>query len=97
MIYHALDSNGGFVCGDSVTGITSYAYPTSEHATKAKKKPGQVALEMIKWEMNLPRDSDSGRQYDMRNWKLLHDSMRDHTVRGIIDSITERGLVNGNH
>ncbi|MCW2242223.1 hypothetical protein [Azospirillum canadense] len=38
---------GGFLAGDTETGLTSYAYPTSSDATKAKRNPAKVAAEMM--------------------------------------------------
>ncbi|UKJ74527.1 hypothetical protein [Azospirillum brasilense] len=38
---------GGFLAGDTETGLTSYAYPTSTHATRARNHPGKVAAEMM--------------------------------------------------
>jgi hypothetical protein len=46
-ILHRLDAQGGFTCGDTITGLTAYAYPTSPHAVAAKRGPGMVAEEMI--------------------------------------------------
>ena len=39
--------DGGFVAGDISTGNASYAYPTSTHATAAKRKPHQIAIAMV--------------------------------------------------
>jgi hypothetical protein len=47
VIVHKLLPDGGFVCGDTETRITSYAYPTSTHATSAKRNPTKVAAEMM--------------------------------------------------
>jgi hypothetical protein len=41
------DAQGGFTVGDTETRVTAYAYPTSPHATNAKKHATQVAAEMV--------------------------------------------------
>lgn len=46
MIIYLLDTDGAFIAGDTDTEATAYAYPTSEHATKAKRNPEGVAREM---------------------------------------------------
>ncbi len=40
--------DGGFVCGDTVSRVTAYAYPTSCNARAAMRKPENVALEMLR-------------------------------------------------
>jgi hypothetical protein len=47
MILFKLDAQGGFTCGDTETGRTAYAYPTSSHAQAAKKQPELVAAKMM--------------------------------------------------
>lgn len=47
MILHHLDRKGGFTCGDTESGITSYAYPGSVNATAAKRNPEAIAARMI--------------------------------------------------
>jgi hypothetical protein len=63
--------DGAFVAGDTTTGITCYAYPTSEHATKAKKNPLKVAEAMILGEMLSLHESADGKDYDARNWAQI--------------------------
>ena len=46
-IRYFLDAQGGFTVGDTLTGATCYAYPTSTHATDAKRRACAVAREMI--------------------------------------------------
>lgn len=46
-ILYLIDEQGGFLCGDTLTGITEYAYPTSDHATAAKRDPEGVARTML--------------------------------------------------
>ncbi len=43
-----LDERGGFTCGDTTTGRASYAYPTSEHANKARRDPHGIAVRMLR-------------------------------------------------
>lgn len=40
--------DGGFVCGDTVSRVTAYAYPTSCNARAAMRKPESVAMEMLR-------------------------------------------------
>lgn len=66
-------ADGGFVVGDTTTNITVYAYPSSEHATKAKKNPAKVAAEMISAELEIAylHQGEIGQTYDANNWTLL--------------------------
>lgn len=71
-IVFVLDAQGGFTVGDTLTGRTSYAYPTSEHATAAKKNPHKVAAKMIANDAlttRIPRIHDD---YDRINWLTLN-------------------------
>lgn len=63
--------DGAFVAGDRRTGITSYAYPTSEHATRARREPLSVAVEMLSGEMPSVRVLPTVKQYDGNNWEKL--------------------------
>jgi len=53
MILYHLTDGGGFLCGDLDRGIADYAYPTSEHAERARREvaasrePAAVAREML--------------------------------------------------
>lgn len=65
-----LESDGGFLAGDTETGFTSYAYPTSTHADFAKRQPGaqaKIAAEMMEVEIATPYRVE----YDARNWLRL--------------------------
>jgi hypothetical protein len=67
-----LDPQGGFTAGDTVTRVTSYAYPTSTHATKARSKPTLVAAEMVKQQNTQWRgEPKTVAEYDARNWARL--------------------------
>jgi hypothetical protein len=71
-ITYKLLEDGAFVAGDTDSRLTSYAYPTSIHATKAKRRPGKVAAAMIAGEeaaITATRNIRS--DYDERNWQRL--------------------------
>jgi len=65
-----LDTDGGFTCGDTATGLTCYAYPSSTYATQAKRKPFSTAVEMLHAERRygLPHEA----AYDARQWVKLN-------------------------
>lgn len=67
-IVHKVMPDGGFVCGDTQTGRTAYAYPTSPHATKARKSAATVAKAMMR---NVGPTCDLVKEYDARNWQKL--------------------------
>jgi hypothetical protein len=74
MFDYLLLQDGGFVCGDPITRITAYAYPTSENAKAAKRHPSNVARMMLSKEALFrpsvhPRVDIAG--YDARNWDRL--------------------------
>lgn len=72
MIVFKMLDDGAFVAGDTETQRTSYAYPTSPHATEAKRKPIDVAHEMMKNENCSTRDRSAPIfLYDQRNWARL--------------------------
>ena len=49
-IIYAFDKSGGLIAGDTETGRTSYAFPASHAATKAKLSPQETAIEMMRRE-----------------------------------------------
>lgn len=55
MILFYLDPQGGFTCGDTETGRTAYAYPTSPHADRAKRPElrARTAATMVKRENDM--------------------------------------------
>ena len=64
--------DGGFVAGDPATGRTSYAYPTSTHATLAKRMPAFVAETMVAGANRFQGcPSDIVAAYDARNWLAM--------------------------
>ncbi len=75
-IFHALTVDGAFVCGDTKSGFTSYAYPTSPHAVAARRKPKETAAEMIANETAFTgrNKAPSVEDYDRRNWQTLRDA-----------------------
>ncbi len=62
-IIHAFDADGGFLAGDTATGLTAYSYPTSPYATRAKRDPAKVAAQLLARETQ--RVSDYSPQYDV--------------------------------
>lgn len=77
MIVYNLLPDGGFVCGDTQTRATSYAYPSSIHAVSARKRPAKVAIEMIEqandW-LNAHDVCSTTANYNLRNWNELESS-----------------------
>jgi hypothetical protein len=81
MIFHRVDAEGGFVCGESDSRITAYAYPTSEHARQAGRGmayASKVATEMLERETAFreilalrPDTSAYVKAQDDRNWVRL--------------------------
>lgn len=65
--------DGGFVAGDTESGLTSYAYPSSPYAISARKNPAKVAATMIRGEGALSRTySEHAKEYDRKNWETLN-------------------------
>ncbi len=74
MVTYQLMTDGAFVAGDTETGRTSYAYPTSANAAGARRRPLLIAKRMIAAENSLGawRDHcDYARDFDVRNWARL--------------------------
>ena len=76
-IKYGHDAQGGFIAGDEFSGATVYAYPSSSHATSARKDPRKIAIKMLKKEI-LFRDAVGSaemlarfREGDQRNWARL--------------------------
>lgn len=75
--------DGAFVCGDTATGITSYAYPTSFHAKDAKRFPDRVAASMMANESGRAdkgKDNSAFIKFDLANWELLFDCWQKREV-----------------
>jgi len=69
-----LTDDGAFVCGDRTTGTTAYAYPTSEHASNAKRHARATAAKMLAGE-----NARAGRSnikdihcWDLRHWWIIN-------------------------
>jgi hypothetical protein len=73
-IQFKLLADGGFVAGDTETGRTSYAYPTSPHATMARTMPERIAAEMI---ASANRVSGDTADYDARMWAKMAPSVEE--------------------
>jgi hypothetical protein len=72
-IVHKILKGGAFVCGDTESGITSYAYPTSPSADLARKLPVAVATDMMRREHETLKFTLGTRaDYDARNWDQLN-------------------------
>jgi hypothetical protein len=56
-ILFKLDAKGGFTVGDTRTGRTAYAYPSSPNARAARIDPTLVASEMMATENRVWRDA----------------------------------------
>ena len=67
-IVYAHDKDGSFIAGDTASRMTCYAYPSSTHATQAKRNTPKVAAEMIAGEQphHLSRPA-----YDRLNWERI--------------------------
>lgn len=74
-IYHAFDAQGAFIAGDTDTGHTCYAYPSSPHADMAARKGAAAAVAA-----RMVQDANTSAQgfphavtgpYDRRNWDKL--------------------------
>lgn len=71
-ILHMHTTDGAFIAGDSETGLTSYAYPSSEFAEKARRTPTKVAAEMMESESGWARKVAPGAvQRDAERMALL--------------------------
>lgn len=69
-----LTSDGAFICGDKRTGVTAYAYPTSEHAHNAKRHARRTAEAMLKAQNDhTGRSSIPGIDaWDLRHWWVIN-------------------------
>ena len=76
MNIHHIDPAGGFTCGDTDTEHTAYAYPSSVHATAAKRNPAKVAAEMLRQAnyLNPLLPGDIVTSANMRNWLTLNNA-----------------------
>lgn len=65
------DSDGGFIAGEVESGVTAYAYPTSERAREAKNDPEPTAAEMLNSESRTIAMPGIRDEFDRVNWTLL--------------------------
>ena len=70
-----LETNGAFIAGDTETGRTAYAYPSSTYAMQAKRHPKTVAAEMMADENSTGRWRDAFDDYDLRHWTRINGCM----------------------
>jgi hypothetical protein len=73
--------DGGFVCGDTVSRVTAYAYPTSCNARAAVRKPDGVAMEMLRDAVKFQPLADHAAQA----WPRLASDMAEVAARRWID------------
>ena len=73
-IVHTFDKDGAFIAGDTETGKTCYAYPSSDHANAAKRRAAKVAKEMMDWENRLHTVPVIRVDYDQRHWLVLENA-----------------------
>lgn len=72
-ILYKVCEDGAFVAGDTESGLTSYAYPTSTHADDARRNARKPAyLERLARDMLKDQRHAAGRaEYDARNIERL--------------------------
>lgn len=70
-IQYRMLEDGAFIAGDTNTGRTAYAYPTSSHATLARRLPARIAAEMIASANRETVSQEIRDDYDERNWTAL--------------------------
>lgn len=70
-IYYAHDAQGAFIAGDTITGLTSYAYPFSPHAYDARTGAELIARVMLIGARRCAVSADIRADYDARNWDAL--------------------------
>lgn len=75
MIVYRILPDGGFVCGDTSTLVTVYAYPTSECAEGAKKNPQMTADIMLEIEARWGKAQRD--EYDKLNWDRLNQAHKE--------------------
>lgn len=73
-IKHTFDASGGFVVGDTTSGLTAYAFPSSSHANLAKRDPDKVARQMIASESMACRVLADVKTTDARHWATINNA-----------------------
>ncbi|NUB25743.1 hypothetical protein [Azospirillum brasilense] len=82
---------GGFLAGDTETGLTSYAFPTSTHATRARKHPAKIAAEMMASETASSRSAVPGAAARDAQW--LEQLHAHYATDPVIATVTARCMV----
>lgn len=71
-IAYVFPKDGGFIAVNRETGRTAFAYATSQHETEARKRPLEVAREMLANVYTPTNPNSIGaakvKAYDERNW-----------------------------
>ena len=73
-IEYKMDANGGFYAADVDSKQIEYAYPTSDHATKAKKEPGLTAREML-YQWSHITDGNDQPKWKLDRWDYMRSQM----------------------
>jgi len=74
MVVWLMDDDGGFTAGDTATGRTGYAYPTSTHATLACRNPGATARKMMRAAAASIGTPHIVAECDARNWRRINSA-----------------------
>lgn len=64
--------DGSFTCGDAMSRVTSYSYPTSPNASAARKGDAHdLAQSILKHEAEMRCGMAHEAEYDARNWARI--------------------------
>jgi hypothetical protein len=85
------DDAGGFLAGDTVTGRCAYAYPTSDLATQARRRPDAIAINMVRQENACWTRTDTpiGREIAARDARWL-DELRRTAPLGHVEEMDQQ-------
>ena len=75
-----ITADGAFICGDLDSQVTSYSYPTSPNATKAKRIARRGVPAMMRFACRILRveqanhrgPTEIAAQHDARNWRRIN-------------------------
>jgi hypothetical protein len=84
-VLYCLDSDGSFLVGDTRTGRTAYAYPSSHNAVAARHDPLRTAAMMLSGENSfskLWRDVESFTRIDQQRMSELRPKLRGEAAAG---------------
>ncbi len=73
-VEYVMDANGGFYAADVDSKVIEYAYPTSNHATEAKRNPELVALAMLFPQCHITADTEQP-QWMVDRWNHMRTAM----------------------